>query len=157
MASHFKTFAEATDDDAWHGVRDRTYSIIEAILYDLHLLVKTFTSEGVANLQAMVIDYIRGKKIDELERYIASAKKHDLFDQGESGFYEGLDDLRKIRNRLHIQNTKKQFEPDDVSAFRDHLLGMRERRIERNELSAVAETIRGDVEDAHDQRAIADW
>src|SRR5689334_17407863 len=87
-------------------------SIIEAVLYDLHLRVKTFTSEGVANLQATVIEYIRGKKIDELERYIASAKKHDLFDQGDSGFYEALDDLRKIRNRVHIQNTKKHFEAD---------------------------------------------
>ena len=31
MVSHFKTFADATDDDTWHAVRDRTYSIIEAV------------------------------------------------------------------------------------------------------------------------------
>ncbi|MBN8990210.1 MAG: molecular chaperone TorD family protein [Rhizobiales bacterium] len=105
-------------------------SIIEAILYDLHLRVKTFTSEGVANLQATVIEYIRGKKIDELERYIASAKKHDLFDQGDSGFYEALDDLRKIRNRLHIQNTKKHFEPDDVSAFSEARMTLSEQAVE---------------------------
>lgn len=105
-------------------------SIIEAVLYDLHLRVKTFTSEGVANLQATVIQYIRGKKIDELERYIASAKKHDLFDQSESGFYDGLDDLRKIRNRLHIQNTRKHFEPDDVTAFSEARLTLSEQALE---------------------------
>jgi hypothetical protein len=105
-------------------------SIIEAILYDLHLRVKTFTSEGVANLQATVIEYIRGKKIDELERYIASAKKHDLFEQGDSGFYEALDDLRKIRNRVHIQNTKKHFEADDVSAFSEARMTLSEQAVE---------------------------
>lgn len=105
-------------------------SIIEAVLYDLHLRVKTFTSEGVANIQSTVIEYIRGKKIDELERYIASAKKHDLFDQGDSGFYEALDDLRKIRNRLHIQNTKGHFEPDDVTAFSEARLKLSEQAVE---------------------------
>ncbi|HMJ24352.1 MAG TPA: hypothetical protein VK475_00910 [Pyrinomonadaceae bacterium] len=105
-------------------------SIIEAVLYDFHLRVKTFTSEGVANLQATVIDYIRGKKIDELERYIASAKKHDLFDEGDSGFYDALDELRKIRNRLHIQNTKKHFEPDDSTAFSDARLKLSEQAVE---------------------------
>jgi hypothetical protein len=48
--------------------------IIEAVLYDFHHRVRTFTSEGVANLSATVVAYIQGKKIDELERYIASAK-----------------------------------------------------------------------------------
>ncbi|WP_027565332.1 molecular chaperone TorD family protein [Bradyrhizobium sp. URHA0013] len=105
-------------------------SIIEAVLYDLHLRVKTFTSEGVANIQATVIEYIRGKKIDELERYIASAKKHDLFDQGDSGFYEALDDLRKIRNRLHIQNTRNHFEPDDVTAFSEARMMLSEQAVE---------------------------
>ena len=105
-------------------------SIIEAVLYDFHLRVKTFTSEGVANLQASVIDYIRGKKIDELERYIASAKKHDLFDERESGFYDALDDLRKIRNRLHIQNTKNHFEADDHAAFSEARLTLSEQAIE---------------------------
>jgi hypothetical protein len=105
-------------------------SIIEAVLYDLHVRVKTFTSEGVANLKAAVIEYIRGKKIDELERYIASAKKHDLFDQGDSGFYEALNDLRKLRNRVHIQNTKKHFEPDDVTAFSEARLTLSEQALE---------------------------
>jgi endo-1,4-beta-D-glucanase Y len=31
MVSHFKTFADVTDDDTWYTVRDETYSIIDAI------------------------------------------------------------------------------------------------------------------------------
>ncbi|MCA1377644.1 MULTISPECIES: hypothetical protein [unclassified Bradyrhizobium] len=105
-------------------------SIIEAILYDLHLRVQTFTSEGVANFQMAVIEYIRGKKIDELEKYIASAKKHDIFEQGDSNFYDALDDLRKLRNRVHIQNTKRHFEPDDVTAFSEARLTLSEQALE---------------------------
>lgn len=104
--------------------------IIEAVLYDFHHRVRTFTSEGVANLSATVVAYIQGKKIDELERYIASAKKHDFFDQKDTDFYDVLDELRKLRNRMHIQNTKRHFEPDDEVAFNDARLKLSERALE---------------------------
>jgi hypothetical protein len=105
-------------------------SIIEAVLYDLHARVQTFTQEGVANLSDTVIAYIRGKKIDELERYIVSAKKHDFFDQKDSGFYDSLDELRKLRNRVHIQNTKRHFQPDDSLAFSEQRVILSERALE---------------------------
>jgi hypothetical protein len=68
-------------------------SIIEAVLHDLHRRIKTFTIEGVQNLATSAGDYIRLKKIDEFEKYIASAKKHDLFNLADSGFYQQLDEL----------------------------------------------------------------
>lgn len=105
-------------------------SIIEAVLYDFHARVKTFTREGVANLSATVIAYIQGKQIDELQRYIASAKKHDFFDQKDKKFYDKLDELRKMRNRVHIQNTKGQLEPDDEAAFSSARLTLSERALE---------------------------
>lgn len=105
-------------------------SIIEAVLYDFHKRIRTFTYEGVANLSANAIAYIQGKRIDELERYIASAKKHDFFDQGQTDFYDALDELRKIRNRVHIQNTKQHFEPDDHAAFSEPRLTLSERCLE---------------------------
>ena len=105
-------------------------SIIEAVLYDLHDRVKTFTREGVANLAESVISYIQGKQLDELEKYIVSAKKHDFFDQRDTGFYETLDELRKIRNRVHIQNTKRYFELDDEVAFSSERLKRSERALE---------------------------
>jgi len=61
--------------------------------------------------------YVRSKKIDEFAKYIASAKKHDLFEASDTSFYEALDSLRKLRNRIHIQNPKNYFEPDDRNAF----------------------------------------
>src|SRR5262249_40115729 len=61
---------------------------------------------------------IRGKNLkDELEKYIASAKKHNLFASAGAEFYELLDELRRLRNRVHIQNTKGHFAPDDAAAF----------------------------------------
>lgn len=92
-------------------------SICEAVLYDLHMRLRTYTSEGVRNIAQNVIDYIRAKKIDEFGKYIASAQKHDFFDAEDSTFYEVLGSLRKLRNRIHIQNSKKHFELDEEEAF----------------------------------------
>ena len=92
-------------------------SICEAVLYDLHLRIQTYTTEGVKNVARSVMDYVRKKRIDEFEKYIVSAKKHDFFDAADSDLYEILDGLRKLRNRVHIQNTKKHFQPDDCNAF----------------------------------------
>jgi hypothetical protein len=61
-------------------------SIIEALLYDFHLRIKSFTREGVA-LPQNVLDNIREKKIDEFEKYIASARKNDFFDLKDTMFY----------------------------------------------------------------------
>jgi hypothetical protein len=106
-------------------------SIIEAVLYDLHMRIKVFTVEGVKNLTASAADYIRLKKIDEFEKYIASAKKHDLFDSVDSGFYQQLDNLRKLRNRIHIQNTKNDFERNEYDAFNSDRKEMAEKALEK--------------------------
>jgi hypothetical protein len=106
-------------------------SIIEAVLYDLHKRINTFTIEGVTNIATSTLDVIRLKKIDDFEKYIASAKKHDLFDSTDTDFYEQLDDLRRLRNRIHIQNTKNDFEPDEHNAFNIERKLMAERVAEK--------------------------
>jgi hypothetical protein len=93
-------------------------SIVDAVLHDLHWRVKTFTKEGVANILKSSIEYIRSlKKMDKFEKYIASAKRHGLIDPPNSAFYAELDELRRLRNRIHIQNTKKDFADDEINAF----------------------------------------
>ncbi|NLT77546.1 MAG: hypothetical protein GXX98_13575 [Planctomycetes bacterium] len=92
-------------------------SICEAVLADLHMRIRLYTLEGVKNVALDVMDHIRSKKIDEFGKYIASARKHDFFDAGDTSFYEALDRLRKLRNRIHIQNDKRHFEPDEHNAF----------------------------------------
>ena len=106
-------------------------SIIEAALHDLHMRIRTFTIEGVKNVGHSVSNYVRGKQIDELEKYIASARKHDLFDLADTRFYEALDELRKLRNRIHIQNKKGDFEPDEYNAFNDERKVLAERALEK--------------------------
>lgn len=105
-------------------------AIIEALLYDLHKRVKWFTREGVLGMPANIITYIRGKQIDKLETLIASCRKHDLFDEPGLTFYDDLDRLRRIRNRLHLQNEKNDLEPEDANAFSAERLALSERAVE---------------------------
>ena len=94
-------------------------SIIEAVLYDLHQRVKTFTWEGVRNVAADAVAHIQLSKIDKLDKYIASARRHDFFDLADTNFYERLDELRRLRNRWHIQNEKNDPPPKEYNAFTD--------------------------------------
>ena len=91
-------------------------SICEAILYDLLCVrIKWHTVEGVKNIGKDVLAYVRRKHFDKFEHYIVSVKKHHLLK--DARLYDSLDDLRKLRNRIHIQNTKRHFDDDDGAAF----------------------------------------
>lgn len=93
-------------------------SLIDAVFYDLHTRIKTFTREGVENIIASSIAYIRTqKKIDDFGKYIASAKKHGLIEPSDHALYGDLDTLRKLRNRIHIQNTKNYPPRNESDAF----------------------------------------
>ncbi len=91
-------------------------SIAEAVLFDLYLRINSFTREGVANIPPIVLDEIRTKTIDEFAKYIDNAKSKSLLG-GSTGIYDSLTELRKLRNRIHIQNAKSHFEPDEIDAF----------------------------------------
>jgi len=92
-------------------------SVVEAALYDFHKRVKLFTVEGVKNLTTETINYIRGAKIDDFAKYIDSAKRQKLFGSADDEFYEKMHDLRKLRNRIHIQNEKNAAPRDERNAF----------------------------------------
>ncbi len=91
-------------------------SIVEAILHDFHMRISFFNREGVNNLGQSVIDYVKGKSIDKFATYIASAKKHKLFHQDDA-FYEDLNLLRMMRNRIHIHVVKRPLLADEVKVF----------------------------------------
>jgi hypothetical protein len=91
-------------------------SIAEALLFDLYLRIEHYTNEGVPNIPNDVLEEIRTKTIDEFSKYIANAKSKSLLGT-DPALYDALDELRKLRNRIHIQNTKNHFEPDDRVAF----------------------------------------
>ena len=92
-------------------------SIAEAILYDLYVVkISSFTREGVPNIPQAALDEIRTKTIDEFAIYISNARSNSLLGTTVE-LYDALDELRKLRNRVHIQNAKGHFEPDEPVAF----------------------------------------
>jgi hypothetical protein len=106
-------------------------SIIEAILHDFHDRIQNTKREHIANVTKAVANYVRGKKIDELEKYIASAKKHKFFGLEDTNFYDRLQELRKIRNRIHIQNISNPLETDERGAFNEKRKKIAERVLEK--------------------------
>jgi hypothetical protein len=106
-------------------------SVCEAVLYDLHLRMKTYTNEGVRGIKASVLHYVRGKKLDKFDQYITSAKKHSLLGPSTDPIYAELDDLRKLRNRIHIQNEKSHFERDESRAFSSNRQKAAEKALEK--------------------------
>lgn len=92
-------------------------SIIEALLHDLFYRIKNHTSESVKNIATKVLEDVRSKTLDQLETYIAAVKKHDLLGAAGTDLYEKLDELRKVRNRIHIQNVKQQLPQNESQVF----------------------------------------
>ena len=91
-------------------------SIIEAMLYDfIEIRIVTYTNEGVKNISNDILESIREKRINGMSQYIDCIEKHNLF--GKRG-YKTLDELRKLRNRIHIQNLK-HFELDEEEVFNE--------------------------------------
>lgn len=106
-------------------------SIIEAILQDFHLRIRANTHEGVSGLVDGVLIYVRNKKIDEFEKYIKSAKKHNFFKLSDTSFYDDLDNLRKIRNRVHIQNLHGNLPENESDLFDLTVLEKAEKCLEK--------------------------
>ena len=106
-------------------------SIYEAILYDLHLRMKTYTVEGVREAASSVLSYARGKRIDKFKLYITSAMKHLLLGSQSESIYNDLEELRKLRNWVHIQNEKNHFKPNDSQAYSNDRQVSAERALEK--------------------------
>ncbi|HMP67238.1 MAG TPA: hypothetical protein PKA60_00610 [Candidatus Paceibacterota bacterium] len=108
-----------------------TTSIIEAILHDFYLRIYSNVYEGVKNLENHILEEIRSKKIDEFAKYISVAKKYDFFELKETNFYEALEHLRKIRNRIHIQNSKQYKPKNENIIYDDQLIVLSEKCLEK--------------------------
>lgn len=105
-------------------------SIAEAVLYDLYLRINSYVLEGVPNIPESVIEEIRTKTIDEFAKYITNAKSKNLLGEDPS-IYDALDELRKLRNRVHIQNSKNHFESGEWDAFSLNRQRSSEKTLER--------------------------
>ncbi len=121
-------------------------SIIEAVLHDFYYRVNKFTIEGVRNIATDIINEIRGKEINAFQKYLDNSRKHNIFSAPDERFYDLLERVKKLRDRIHIQNTK-QYEPlDEYEAFTED-----EKRITEMACEAVLKTMfhrykRGDID-----------
>ena len=134
IAYFYQREADTHDTDSWLVRKPLIItlaSICEAILYDLHMRMDTYTTEGVKGIGVSILTYVRGKKIDKFETYIASARKHALLGPATDQIYSDLEDLRKLRNRVHIQNDKNHFEANDSQAFSLRRIKQAEQALEK--------------------------
>ena len=107
-------------------------SIIECMLYDFIIRVQTHNADKIPNLEQCIIDSIKMKDIDQFETIIAQVKKQNLLRANpSSNVYANLDLLRKIRNRVHIQNIKQDLDKDECDVFTQSNLELAEKMLER--------------------------
>lgn len=92
-------------------------SIIEALLHDLIYRMQYHTNEGVKNIANEVLSDVRNKTLDKLATYIDCIRKHNLLEASSTNLYDDLHELRKIRNRIHIQNVNKHLPADEDDVF----------------------------------------
>lgn len=64
-----------------------------------------------------ILTDIRKNKINIFCAFIKTAKEHNIFNVEEQSLYDDLDILRRLRNRIHIQNERNEFERDEDHAF----------------------------------------
>lgn len=91
--------------------------IIEAILYDFRGRARVHTREKSVKIPPILISVFQNKSNDQFNFYIEQARKHNLFDTRTIEICERLDDLRLLRNRVHIQNKENQLPRDERDAF----------------------------------------
>lgn len=93
-------------------------SVAEALLHDLFFRINRHTNEGVANIPEQVSKEIQGKNADRFATYIDVARSKSLLGQGQN-IYEALHELRRLRNRVHIQDVCKHLERKEFDIFTD--------------------------------------
>ena len=81
-------------------------SVIEAILFDLHFKAKSYTREGVKGFDAKTLKSVANSKRDKFVTFIDWAKKYEIYALSPEQ-YEFLHYIRELRNRMHIQISKR--------------------------------------------------
>ncbi|WP_170787708.1 hypothetical protein [Ruegeria lacuscaerulensis] len=105
-------------------------AIAEAVLFDFFAKIRDFVREGVAAIEEELAEHLRSMSNDNFQFFIDQCRKHQLFGDGSDGFYDDLNKLAELRNRIHIQNVK-HFKPlREHEAFSKVQQQMAERTLE---------------------------
>jgi len=100
-------------------------AIIECILDDFVIRIQMRGSDPLPNLtEKQIADFKykskgqvqRIKIMEKFDHYIKISERHDIFDRGVR-FYEALNLLKDIRNRIHIQNRKNVLDKNEFNVF----------------------------------------
>lgn len=92
-------------------------SICEALIFDFIERSKYFTQEGVTGLSDQALERLREAKAWSLDKKLQLVQELDLLKASNPDVYEQLKKLAQLRNRVHIQNEKRNFETDEAKAF----------------------------------------
>ena len=94
-------------------------AIIECCLYDFLVRINQHRYDAVPNLAQPIITYIRSMgETDELKRLIPRVRSQNLLRVNpEDTLYDDLEFLRKVRNRVHIQNRYSVLSRNESAVF----------------------------------------
>ena len=91
-------------------------AVCEAVLHDFFFRARVFKKEGIQNVAEKLLKFIMTTRFDEFQAYIKFAKMNKLLGKSDDSIYNDLDNLRELRNRVHIQNDSPGPR-DEIEAF----------------------------------------
>lgn len=106
-------------------------AITEALLSDFFFRMSNYTIEGVVGVSQDILDDIRDKTVDKFAVYIDVTGSKGFFGEHSNGFYDELHELRKLRNRVHIQNEDNYPPRDEGDGFTDDNMVLAEKVLEK--------------------------
>ncbi len=113
-------------------------AMIECIMDDFVRRIQQRVSDPLPEITPEVVEQIKYKRTDhgvevrsleQFVHYIHQARKHNLFCQS-ALFYDVLEFMMKVRNRVHIQNKKRALEEDEHDVFTEKRLHLAEKVFE---------------------------
>lgn len=108
-------------------------SMMECMLYDFLIRIRTHSSDRIPNMGYGIIAFFRSSKdSDELKVIIPQIQQQNILRALPADtIYADLEELRKIRNRIHIQNKYSILERDESGVFNSNRLKLAEKSFER--------------------------
>lgn len=96
-------------------------AIIECSLYDFIIRINRHNHDSFPNITQSIINYFRSsKETDELRIIIPQIKSQNLLRASSTdSVYDDLEHLRKVRNRVHIQNKYQALDRNEYNVFTD--------------------------------------
>lgn len=108
-------------------------AIVECMMYDLIKRITQHRNDPFPNMDFSIVSFFRvTPETDFFEKLINRFQSQNLFRvlPGDS-LYDDLEQLRKVRNRLHIQNRRNLLDKDEYNVFTSIELSRAERSFER--------------------------